>query len=277
MCWFAWWFLVLPPLPLWCDLGGLAWWLHWPLVLHQNLYFRGELMTFAVGQWVTGNTGMERQLILASSRWHRWVRWSAPRGRPPTPGCRSSRTRLSPAPSPNSSPCRWWLRSSRTNLQGEEERGGRWVNAGHCVSSAVSLFLCCSLLPVLSWAELRLAVEASRSVFPRRHPSTLHHGASCLLNTIPDPVSLPGLPTSLLRHGMICLSNPRTASLPDISTCAAGCMPSIIPVWLSGHLGARQCTGTIYRANLGCWKGLPREDTMDWQLSCSLAKGHEVQ
>lgn len=76
---------------------------------------------------------------------------------------------------------------------------------------------------------------------------------------------------------MICLSDPRTASLPDISTNADGSVPTVIPVWLSGHLGARQCAGTVLGANLGCWKGLPREDTMDWQWSLSLAKGHGVQ
>lgn len=51
-------------------------------------------------------------------------------------------------------------------------------------------------------------------------------------------------PASLVRQSTITLSDPRSTSLPDISTCAPGDWPSVIPVWLSGHLGTSQCTGT---------------------------------
>lgn len=69
----------------------------------------------------------------------------------------------------------------------------------------------------------------------------------------------------------------RTPTLPallDISTCTAGSVPSASPFWLSGHL---EPVKAHYRANLGCWKGLPRGDTMGWQWSHSLAKGHGEQ
>ncbi len=38
---------------------------------------------------------------------------------------------------------------------------------------------------LVSWAEWLLTVEASRSVFPRWDPSTLHHNVPCLLNSSP--------------------------------------------------------------------------------------------
>lgn len=65
---------------------------------------------------------------------------------------------------------------------------------------------------------------------------------------------------------------PYTAGICDISTRAAGRAPGLVPVWLSGHLGSRRCSGAVQPANLGCWKGLPREDTMDWQWSRSPAQ-----
>lgn len=36
--------------------------------------------------------------------------------------------------------------------------------------------------------------------------------------------------------------------------------------------GAERCSGTAQRADLGCWKGLPREDTMDGQGRRCLAE-----
>lgn len=111
-------------------------------------------MTLDAEQGVTGNTGMAWWLILASSRWRRWVRWSAPAGRRPTPGCRSSQRRSSLAPIPDSSPCRWWRRSSQTNLCG----GG----TNQTIRSHFSAVFRC------------LAAEAGRSLFPRIHPSAAY-------------------------------------------------------------------------------------------------------
>ena len=65
-------------------------------------------------------------------------------------------------------------------------RGGRseqWLTPAAVQSDHVSRRYCARCLA--SPAEACLAAEASGSVFPRRRPSALHHGVSCLLNTIP--------------------------------------------------------------------------------------------
>lgn len=181
---------------------------------------------------VTGNSGMEWWLILASSRWRRWVRWWAPTGRRPTPGCRSTRRSLYPAPTPYSSPYRWWLRSSRTNLQGEG--GGKKVSAG--IWDHVSL-QCCALC---------LAEEVSRSVFPRRR--SLHVTSQAqrfmlieLQSSFRNPLSCFAHLHGPTWHDLFVRPPsppPPHPSLPDISTCSAGSLPSvIIPVlaeWAPG-------------------------------------------
>lgn len=167
------------------------------MLRHQNLYFRVGLMTLAVGQGVTGNTGMEWWLILASSRWHRWVRWSAPKGKPPTPGCRSSRSCLTPAPTADSSPYRWWLRSSRTNLQGRKSE--HWVMLTIILFNYQIVFLCSIVLSVLC-PELNLVWQRRQAgqCFPEGIPP--HYiSVSCLLISEPALASpscsahLPGL------------------------------------------------------------------------------------
>lgn len=193
----------------------------------------------------TGNTGMEWWLILASSRWHRWVRWWAPAGRPPTPGCRSSRRRSSRAPTPDSSPCRWWLRSSQTNLRGSKTQ--RW-----------EMLFTCQIRFLCSEDSAGRCLPECTSV--RSHPTlaAMSHAAH--------------LPNSEMAWS-VCPATPlHSQHLWHFNSGSWPGAPGVIPVWLSGHLGSRRCSGTVQPANLGCWKGLPREDTMDWQWSRSLAE-----
>ena len=72
-----------------------------------------------------------------------------------------------------------------------------------------------------------------------------------------------------------------TASLPDIFNLrgwqGARCH-SCLAVWLSGHLGARaMCWHGVRERTWDVGKGCQQEDTMDWQWSRSLAKGHGAQ
>ncbi len=179
LCWFACWFLVLPPLAVI--------WMYWPGGSIGHWYSsiwtytsEGDRWHYAVGQGVTGNAGMECWLILASSRWHRWVRWWAPKGRQPTPGCRSSRRHLSPAPTPDSSPCRWWLRSSQTNLQEGKKVS---IMLAIILFNYQIMFLCSIVLSVLCpglnpvW-QRRRAGQCFPEGFPPHYITVFH----CLLN-----------------------------------------------------------------------------------------------
>lgn len=209
---------------------------------------------------------MEWRLILASSRWHRWVRWSAPRGRPPTPGCRSSQMNFPPAPILDSSPCRWWLRSSQTNLQGGK---GDFL----IILAIIILVLDQVSVCLVSWAEPCLAAVTSRSVSQKAFPRITSHffmlvephcGLCKLFQLCP--------PTNLVWHGTICLSDP-----PILPRHTSHRQPywhlntarlAVFPVsFLFGWVG-NWVPGNVlapWRENLGFCKGLPRENTMDLQ------------
>ena len=224
------WYYTPPNL---CDVIGLV----APLLLRrQSRRFRGGLVTLAVGRGVTGNTGMEWQLILASSRWRRWVRWSAPAGRRPTPGCRSSRKRSPPAPSPDSSPYRWWLRSSRTNLQGGREP--RLVNYQ-------IIFLCSVVLCLVSRDEPCLPSGGKQVSVSQK--ASLHITSQCFLlielHLQLQLQPLQSFPCSAHLHGLtwhdLFVRPPHRQPSWHFNLCSwqpARCQC----VWLSGHLGARQ-------------------------------------
>lgn len=177
---------------------------------------------------------MEGRFILASLRWRRWVRWWGPEGRPPTPGCRSSRTCYPSAPNPDSLPCRWWRRSSRTDLK--KKRG---------ITALVSSY-------------------SFRKMFLKLDRSALYITSWPLMRT--EPPSGLCQPSQLSAHyplsnmaWLVC-QTPTLPDLADILTRPAGSFPSIIPVWLSGQRVAWLCTGTSGKKN---WHFTNRQHSRD--------------
>lgn len=70
---------------------------------------------------------------------------------------------------------------------------------------------------------------------------------------------------------------PTLASLCDISTWAAGSVPSVIPVWLSGHLGPRQCLAEYSEQTWDVAKGCQERTQWIGSGAALWLKGHEVQ
>lgn len=208
---------------------------------------------------------MEWRLILASSRWHRWVRWSAPTGRRPTPGCRSSRRRFYLTPTPDSSPCRWWLRSSRTNLHGGETE--RWMMLFQ-LSDHISLQYCAL------GTESCLPLEAGRSVFPRRHP--LHFNACYNSNTTFATFScsahLPGLKWHDRFVRPPTLPAFVTFQLGQLAVCPVSFLFGWVGTWVPGNALAQYSEQTWDVAK-GC------QERTQWIGSGAALwlKGHEVQ
>ena len=80
----------------------------------------------------------------------------------------------------------------------EEENDARSIIRSYFSAGLCSCVLCPGMNPVCP-------AEAGRSVFPRRHPSTLHHSVSCLSTSTSSSSSssslsspFPALPTSMV-------------------------------------------------------------------------------
>ena len=181
LCWFVYWFFGL--LSQYCPSCLRA----------SQLKLQQGMVTLAVGQGVTGNTGMNGCLIPSSSRWHRWVHWRAPKVKPPMPGCRSSRRCLSPAPTPDSSLCRWLLHSSQTNLKGaKKKKREHWIILIRSCLSGVLCSLYPELDPVWWWRQ------AGHSFPERTHPCYITvfdacWNPACTLQAFPASTHFPYL------------------------------------------------------------------------------------